>query len=77
MSGLRLGVSKEILPYSTEEILAADERFNKFLLSTVGLAFKGLAVGGLCSLFFLRKQRVVFYGAGFGAGLSFFHEFKK
>ena len=77
MSTLRLGVSADILPHSTEDILHADYRFNKFLLGTVCLAAKGLAVGAFASLFFLHRTRVVFYSAGFGAGLSFFHEFKK
>jgi hypothetical protein len=77
MSGLRLGVSADILPYSNQEILDADYRLNKFLLETVSYAGKGLALGIIGSLFFLRKQRIVFYGAGFGAGLSFFHGVKK
>jgi hypothetical protein len=77
MSGFRLGVSADILPYSTQEILDADYRLNKFLLGTVSFGAKGLALGLIGSLFFLRKQRVIFYGAGFGAGLAFFHEFKK
>jgi hypothetical protein len=72
MSGLRLGVSGDILPYTKEEILGADLRLNKFLLGTVWLAAQGLAVGALA-----RKQRVIFYSAGFGGGLSFFNEFKK
>jgi hypothetical protein len=54
-------------------VLNADYRLNKFLLGTVSFATKGLAYGLLASLFFLRKQRVIFYGAGFGAGLAFFH----
>lgn len=77
MSGFRLGVSSEILPHTAEEVLDADYRLNKFVLGTVSLAGKGLAYGLIGSLFFLRKQRVIFYGAGFGAGLSFFHEFRK
>lgn len=77
MSGLRLGVSADILPYSTEEILEADFRLNKFLLRTVSYAAQGLALGVIGSIFFLRKQPVIFYSAGFGGGLSFFHEFKK
>lgn len=77
MSGLRLGVSADILPYSTQDILDADYRLNKFLLGTVSCATQGLALGLIGSLFFVRKQRIVFYGAGFGAGLSFFQEFKK
>lgn len=72
MNGLRLGVSSDILPYSAQQVLDADYQLNKFVLSTVGLAGKGLLLGGLLSVFFLRKQRVLFYGAGFGAGLSIF-----
>lgn len=77
MSGMRLGVSADILPYTKEEILGADLRLNKFLLGTVWLATQGLAIGALASVFFARKQRVIFYSAGFGGGLSFFNEFKK
>lgn len=72
MSGLRLGVSADILPYSTQEVLDADFRLNKFLLGTVSYASQGLALGIIGSLFFLKKQRIVFYGAGFGGGLALF-----
>jgi len=47
------------------------------VLGTVALAAKGLLYGGLAALFFIRKQRVVLYGAGFGAGLSVFNELNK
>ncbi len=77
MSGHRLGVSADILPYSQQEILNADYRLNKFALSTLSLAGKGLLVGTVLSLFFLRKQPVIFYGMGFGVGLSVFHEIAK
>jgi hypothetical protein len=77
MSGLRLGSSKDILPYTTEDILNADYQLNSFVLGTIGSATKGLLTGALLSIFFLRKTRVVFYGAGFGAGLSIFHQLKK
>ena len=77
MSGLRLGVSADILPYTQEEILAADYRLNHFVLGTFGSAVRGLALGAVASLFFLKRQRVVFYGAGFGAGLSILREFKQ
>lgn len=73
----RLGVSGDVLPYTTEEVLNADYRLNKFVLSTVGLAGKGLLVGTALSLFFLRKQPVMFYGMGFGIGLSVFHELSR
>jgi hypothetical protein len=46
---------------------------NKFFLSTLSLAGKGLLLGTALSLFFIRKQPVIFYGMGFGAGLSVFH----
>jgi hypothetical protein len=75
MKGFRLGVSQDILPYTRQEVLDADYRFNKFLLGTFEFAVKGLAVGAVASLFFLHRRRVIFYGAGFGAGLAFFHEF--
>ena len=73
----RLGVSSEILPYSREEVLGADLKFNRFVLGTAALAGKGLLLGGVCSLFFLRKTPVLFYGMGFGIGLSVFHELAK
>jgi hypothetical protein len=44
------------------------------VLGTIGLAGKGLITGALLSVFFLRKQPVIFYGAGFGIGTSIFHE---
>ena len=75
MSNLRLGVSKDILPYKSEEILAYDFKFNKFLINTFQFAFKGLATGAILSLLFVKKQRVIFYGGGFGAGYSLFNEF--
>lgn len=77
MNTIRLGVSSDILPFTNQQILDADYKFNKFILSTVGLAAKGLVYGAIASLFFVRKTRVIFYGAGFGGGLSFFQEFKK
>jgi len=46
------------------------------MLSTVKLGFKGLLYGSIISLFFIKKNRIIFYGTGFGAGLSFFQEFK-
>jgi hypothetical protein len=76
MSKLRLGVSGDILPYTTQQILDSDYRFNKFLINTVQSAVKGAGIGLFLSLFFIKKQRIVFYGSGFGAGLSFFHEFR-
>lgn len=72
MSNLRLGVSRDILPYTTEQILDADRKFNKFIINTCQSGFKGLAFGVVASLFFVRKGRVIFYSAGFGAGLNFF-----
>ena len=77
MSGLRLGVSADILPHTTQEVLDADYRLNKFVLSTLGSAVKGLTLGAVASVFFTKRQRVALYGAGFGAGLSIFHEFSK
>lgn len=73
----RLGVSADILPYSQQEILDADFRFNRFVLGTASLAGQGLLLGAVGSLFFLRKTPVVFYGMGFGIGTSVFHELFK
>jgi len=72
MSNLRLGVSKDILPYTTEQILEADRKLNKFVINTVQSGLKGLGIGLVASLFFSRKRPIIFYSAGFGAGLSFF-----
>lgn len=71
-SNLRLGVSKEILPYTTEQILEADRKLNKFVINTLQSGCQGLAIGLVASLFFARKKPIIFYSAGFGAGLSFF-----
>ena len=73
----RLGASADILPYTTEEILNADYKFNKFVFGTAALAGKGLLLGGLASLFFIRKTPVIFYGMGFGIGTSVFNELIK
>ena len=35
MNNLRLGVSKDIVPFSTSQILEADRKLNKFVISTV------------------------------------------
>ncbi len=72
MSNLRLGVSKDILPYSIDEVLQADRKFNKFVINTVQSGFQGFAFGLVASLFFARKKRVIFYSTGFGAGMTFF-----
>ena len=77
MNGLRLGLSADVLPYTSAEVLAADERLNRFILGTAALAGKGLIVGGCLSLFFLRKTPVIFYGLGFGVGTSVFRELIK
>ena len=74
MNRSRLGVSADILPYSQEEVMDADYRFNKFVLGTTAMAGKGLLLGLVGSLFFIRKTPVIFYGTGFGAGISVFHE---
>ena len=72
MSNLRLGVSKDILPYTTEQILEADRKLSKFAINTVQSGLQGLALGVVASLFFAKKRRIIFYSAGFGAGLNFF-----
>jgi len=72
MSNLRLGVSKDILPYTTQQILDADRKLNKFAINTIQSGLKGLAIGVAASLFFAKKRRIIFYSAGFGAGLNFF-----
>ena len=77
MNNLRLGISADVLPYSKEDVLNSDYRFNRFVLSTAALAGKGFLFGGICSLFFLRKPPVIFYGLGFGVGVSIFHELVK
>ena len=56
VSRLRLGLSKEILPYSHTEVLDAEYKFNRFLVRTAQNAIAGLAVGVVASLFFKRKS---------------------
>ena len=72
MSNLRLGVSKDIVPFSTSQILEADRKLNKFVINIGESGFKGLAFGVVASIFFVKKRRVIFYSAGFSAGLNFF-----
>ena len=47
-------------------------KFNKFIINTFQSGLKGLAFGLVASLFFARKQRIIYYSTGFGAGLNFF-----
>lgn len=75
MSNIRLGVSKEILPYTQQQVLAADRKMNLFAINTFQSALKGAAIGTLASLFFFRKRKVIFYSAGFAAGINFFETF--
>lgn len=56
-------------------MLAADRRLNVFAINTFQSALKGAAIGALASLFFFRKGKVIFYSAGFAAGLNFFETF--
>ncbi len=72
---LRLGRSQGILPYSHSQIISADKQLNKFVINTAEYALKGLAVGLVASLFFLKRKRVALYGMGFGAGVSVFTQF--
>ena len=73
-SRLRLGVSSQILPFTQEEVLKADYRFNKFVVNSVQNTVKGLFVGALASVFFKRKG-IIFYSAGFGLGYTYFTTF--
>lgn len=75
VSRLRLGISKDILPYSPREVLDAEYQFNKFIVRSVQNTLTGLAVGAAASLFF-KKKSIVFYSAGFGLGYTFFSTFK-
>ena len=75
ISRIRLGLSKDILPYSQTEILDAEYKFNRFLVRTVQNAVAGLAVGAVASLFFKRKS-IIFYSAGFGIGYTVFSTFR-
>ena len=72
MNNLRLGVSKDILPYTTNQILEADRKLNKFAINTIQSGLEGLLIGTALSLFFAKKRPIIFYSAGFGAGLNFF-----
>ena len=72
---LRLGVDKNIVPFTEQEVYDADIKFNKFVFNTAELAAKGLLYGAAASIFFLRKKPIIFYSAGFGVGYSFFRTF--
>lgn len=71
ISHLRLGLSSQILPYTNEEVLKYDYRFNKFVINTAQSALTGLAVGVVASLFFKRKS-VIYYCVGFSVGQQVF-----
>ena len=71
---LRPGISKQILPFTHQEIISADYQFNKFLINSVQNTLKGLAVGLAASIFFKRKG-IIFYSAGFGLGYTYFTTF--
>lgn len=75
VSRIRLGLSKEISPYTHTEILEAEYKFNKFLVRSVQNTIAGLAVGAVASLFFKRKS-IIFYSGGFGLGYTLFSTFK-
>ncbi len=75
VSRIRLGLSKDILPYSHTEVLDAEYKFNRFLVRTVQNGLAGLAVGAVASLFFKRKS-IIFYSAGFGVGYTVFTTFR-
>jgi len=72
---LRLGEDNKVVPYTTEEVLAADYKFNKFIINTGQLLGKGLLYGAVASVFFVRKRQIIFYSAGFGVGYSVFRTF--
>lgn len=71
---LRLGLSKDILPYTETEVLDAEYNLSKFLVRSAQNTIVGLAIGTVASLFFKRKS-IIFYSAGFGFGYTFFSTF--
>lgn len=75
VSRVRLGISRDILPYSPREVLEAEYQFNKFVIRSLQNTLTGLAVGTAASLFF-KKKSIIFYSAGFGLGYTFFSTFK-
>lgn len=56
MNNLRLGVSKDILPYTTDQILEADRKLNKFAINTIQSGLEGLLIGTALSLFFAKND---------------------
>lgn len=75
VSHIRLGVSKDVLPYHPMEVLEAEYNFSRFLVQSVQNTILGLTVGAAASLFFKRKS-IIFYTAGLGFGYTFFNTFK-
>jgi hypothetical protein len=71
---LRLGLTKQILPFTREQVLLADYKFNKFLINTAQNALKGLVLGTVASVFF-KSKGIIFYSAGFGIGYTGFSTF--
>ena len=74
VSRIRLGLSKEILPYAPTEVLEAEYKFHKLLVRSVQNTVAGLAVGAVASLFFKRNY-IIYYSAGFGLGYTIFSTF--
>jgi hypothetical protein len=74
LSRLRLGLSKDISPYTHTEVLDAEYKFNKFLVRSVQNTLAGLAFGAAACFFFKRKS-IIFYSAGFGLGYTIFSTF--
>lgn len=74
LSRIRLGLSKDILPYAPTEVLEAEYKFHKFMIRSVQNTIAGLAFGAAASLFFKRKS-IIFYSGGFGLGYTVFSTF--
>lgn len=74
VSNIRLGVSKQILPYNVTEVLEAEYNLSKFVVQSAQNTLLGLAVGTAASIFFKRKS-IIFYTGGFGLGYTLFNTF--
>lgn len=75
VSRIRLGLSRDILPYNHTEVLEAEYNFHKFVVRAAQNALAGLAVGAAASLFFKNKS-IIFYSGGFGLGYTLFSTFR-
>lgn len=70
MSDFGIGEEKRITPYTPEQVYKADIKLNRYLIDAGYYALKGLCYGAVASIFFTKKQRVLWYFMGFGFGYA-------